>query len=89
MMSRERMFYLAEKISDELKKSGIKIKDSRKLRSVIINTLTEEVRFFETLDREARDRISKMSKPVAEGSGEWLALYERYFEEAFRKRVRI
>ena len=89
MMSRERIFYLADTIVEELKKGGVKINDSRRLRSIIINTFSEEMRFFETLDREARDRIARMRKQIAEGSGEWIALYEKFFEEAFRKRVRL
>ncbi len=89
MMSRERIFSITEKIADEFKKSGVKVKDSRKLKSAMIAAFTEEMKFFEALDREARERIERMRKKVVEGTGEWQALYQRFFEEAFSKRVRL
>ncbi len=88
-MSRERIFQLADEILAKLKESGVKITDSRRARSAVINALTEESRFIETLDAEARDRISRMKRRVIEGTGEWQALYEKFFMEAFHKRVRI
>ncbi len=89
MMSRERVFQLADRILEELKRAKVEVKDFRRARSAIINSFSEELRFFETLDREARERISRMKRQIAEGSGEWQALYEKFFEEAFRKRVRL
>ncbi len=89
MMSRERIFQLADQILTELRAKGVSITDRARLRSAIINALNEEMRFLETLDREARERIERMRKKIVEGTGEWQALYERFFMEAFRKRVRI
>ena len=87
-MSRERIFHLADQIIERMKDQGIEVKDYRRLRSTIISAFTEEMRFFESLDAEARERISRMRKQPPEGSPEWQALYEKFFDEAFSKRVR-
>ncbi len=88
MISKERIFHLTDKILDRFEKEKVPIKDRKKARSVLIRGFNEEMKFFETIDMEVRNKISRMRKRIAEGSGEWIALYEKFFDEEFRKRIR-
>ncbi len=87
--SRERIFHLVAKMIDEMEKEGLTLTDPEKLRSRLTKTFSDELRVLETIDQEARAKIGRMSKPIAEGSGEWKALYERFFEEEWKRRLRI
>ncbi|RLD98904.1 MAG: hypothetical protein DRI92_03185 [Aquificota bacterium] len=87
--SRERIFHLVAKMMEEMEKEDLTLTDPEKLRSRLTKTFSDELRVLETIDQEVRAKISRMSKPIAEGSGEWKALYERFFEEEWKRRLRI
>ena len=87
MISKESIFYLADKILEEFEKEKIQMKNRKAARSTIIKGMTEEMKFFESIDREVKEKISRMKKKVVEGTGEWIALYERFFNDEFRKRT--
>ena len=87
MISKERIFHLADKILEELEKEKIQMKNRKAVRSTIIKGMTEEMKFFESIDKEVREKIGRMRKKVIEGTGEWIALYERFFNEEFRRRT--
>jgi len=87
--SRERIFHLVTLILEELKKEGMVVPEPEKLRSRLTRTFSEELRVLETIDQEARSKIERMSKPVAEGSGEWKALYEKFFDEEWKRRLKL
>ncbi len=87
--SRERVFHLVSKMLEELEKEGFTLTDPEKLRSRLTKAFSDELRVLETIDAEVRSKIGRMSKPIAEGSGEWKALYERFFEEEWKRRLRI
>ena len=89
MISKERIFFLVDTILSKFENEKITIKDRKKVRSILIKGFTDEMKFFETIDAEAREKISRMRKTIPEGSGEWTALYEKFFDEEFKKRTRL
>jgi hypothetical protein len=54
-----------------------------------VRILSDELRVLETIDQEVRNKIERMSKLIAEGSGEWNSLYERFFDDAWRQRLKM
>ncbi len=88
MISRERIFYIADKILEELVKQRIPIKDSRLLKGVIINELTKVSKLLESIDERVRNKISNSRNAPPEGSPSWLALYENYFNQEVSTRLK-
>ncbi len=86
--SRERVFHLVDLVLKELESAQLQITDHGRLRSKLVRILSDELRVLETIDQEVRRKIERMSKPIAEGSGEWNSLYERFFDEAWRQRLK-
>ncbi len=86
--SRERVFHLVDRILKDLGEAELQITDSGRLRSKLVRILSDELRMLETIDQEVRTKIARMSKPIAEGSGEWNAIYERLFEDSWRQRLK-
>jgi len=87
--SRDRVFHLVSKIMEEIEKEKLTIPDKDKFRGKITRAFIDELRVLESIDQEVKKKIEKMSKPIAEGSGEWKALYERFFDEEWRRRLRL
>jgi hypothetical protein len=94
-MSRERIFYLADRIVAELQATpGVVVRngdeEARKdVRNEVVRTLTDESKLEETIDQEVRRILSSYSRPIPEGSREWEVLYEQKREEVFKKRFRL
>lgn len=88
MISRERIFYITDKIIEELVRQKIPIKDSRLLKAVIINELTKVTKLLESIDERVRNKISNSRNAPPEGSPSWLALYENYFNEEISTRLK-
>lgn len=88
MISRERIFYLADRIIDRLIEEKITMKNSKLVRSTIIKKLTEVASTLERIDEKIRRKISSSSKTPPEGSPAWFTLYERYLEEELNLRIR-
>jgi len=87
--SRERIFHLVSVMMEELEKEGLTISEPERLRGRLTRAFSDELRILETIDAEVRSKIGRMSKPIAEGSGEWKALYERFFDEEWKRRLKI
>src|SRR3989442_9790276 len=89
-MSRERIFFLAERIMKELGNvPGVNVKAPDEVRTEIIRALTEESKLEESVDTEVRKTLATYSRPMPEGSHEWQGLYEKTPREVFKKRVRL
>jgi hypothetical protein len=89
-MSRDRIFYLADRIMKELGNvPGVTVKLPDDVRTEIIRVLTDESKLEESVDSEVRKTLSSYSRPMPEGSREWEVLYEKTREEVFRKRFRL
>ena len=89
-MSRERIFFLAERIMKELGNvPGVTVKAPDEVRTEIIRALTEESKLEESVDTEVRKTLATYSRPMPEGSHEWQVLYDKTREEVFKKRFRL
>ena len=94
-LSRERIFYLADRIVAELQATeGVVVKDGdeevrKDVRNEVIRTLTDEAKLEESIDQEVRRILSSYARPAPEGSREWEVLYNKTREEVFRKRFRL
>jgi len=89
-MSRERIFFLAERIMKELGNvPGVTVKAPDEVRPEIIRVLTDESKLEESVDTEVRKTLSTYSRPMPEGSHEWEVLYNKTREEVFKKRFRL
>jgi hypothetical protein len=94
-MSRERIFYLADRIVAELQATeevAVRNGDEetrKELRNEVIRILTDEAKLEESIDQEVRRILSSYSRPVPEGGREWEVLYDKTRGEVFRKRFRL
>lgn len=94
-MSRERIFYLADRIVAELQTTeevAVRNGDEetrKELRHEVVRILTDEAKLEESIDQEVRRILSSYSRPVPEGSREWEVLYDKTRGEVFRKRFRL
>ena len=94
-MTRERIFYLADRIVAELQATpGVVMRngdeETRKdLRNAVIRTVTDESKLEESIDQEVRRILSSYSRPAPEGSREWEILYNKTRGEVFKKRFRL
>jgi hypothetical protein len=89
-MSRDRIFYLADRIMKELGNvAGVTVKVPDDVRPEIIRALTDESKLEESVDTEVRKTLATYSRPMPEGSHEWEVLYEKTREEVFKKRFRL
>jgi hypothetical protein len=50
-----------------------------------VETLTETLMKEESIDRIARDKISKQKREISEGTEEWSLLYRRYYDEEMKR----
>ena len=65
---------------------GIRMKKTwNDIRLDIVETLTEILMKEESIDRIARDKISKQKREIAEGTEEWSLLYRRYYDEEMKR----
>jgi hypothetical protein len=89
--SRERTFYLAGRILDELLSAEgvIPLKERDDVRAEISRVLAEETRLEESIDQEVRRVLSSYSRPLVAGSPEWEILYQKTREEIYRRRFRL
>jgi len=87
--SRERVFRLVDMVMREMGENQVLITEQGRLRNRLVRILSDELRVLETIDQEVRNKIERMSKLIAEGSGEWNSLYERFFDDAWRQRLKM
>jgi len=89
-MSRERIFYLAERIVAELQAAegitALKLGDD--LRGEVMRVLTDETKLEDSIDLETRRILATYSRAPVRGSPEWEVMYRKTREEVYRKRFR-
>jgi hypothetical protein len=86
--SREKANYLAGKILrliltddalDYTEERGV-------IRAAIVRSFEEVARLRREIDQKVREKIASHSKPIYEGTPEWIALYRRYYNEELLER---
>jgi hypothetical protein len=89
--SRERVFHLAARMTEELLATeGVNaLKTTDDIRTEIIRTLGDETRVEESIDTEVRKILGSYARPAPEGSPEWEILYQKTRDEVFRRRFRL
>lgn len=89
--SRERVFYLAARMAEELlaTEGVVALKPADDIRTEIIRTLSDETRVEESIDTEVRKILQSYARPAPEGSAEWEILYQKTREEVYRRRFRL
>jgi hypothetical protein len=89
--SRERVFHLAARMTEELlaTEGVVALKPTDDLRTEIIRVLSDESRVEETIDLEVRKILGSYARQAPEGSPEWEILYQKTREEVYRRRFRL
>jgi hypothetical protein len=78
-LSREKINYLSRQILNVLEKNDQVefMDDPNEIRLVIVRTIEDEMKLYESLDKKAIDKIQSQKKPIEEGSREWEILYRK------------
>ncbi|HEV8675782.1 MAG TPA: DUF507 family protein [Methylomirabilota bacterium] len=89
--SRERVFHLAARMTEELLgiEGVVALKSTDDIRNEIVRILSDESRIEETIDAEVRKILGSYARPAPEGSPEWEILYQKTREEVYRRRFRL
>ena len=88
LLSDEKQTHLAHVILDFLagaKEATLKGDSTTALRE-IKRVLTEHMKLEEELDRVVRMKLKSYSRPIPEGSQEWIVMYQKTYTEELRKR---
>jgi hypothetical protein len=86
-LSREKINFLSRQILNALYNNDLVefLDDTNEIRLIILKAIEEEMKFYETLDRKAVEKIQSQKKSIEEGSREWEILYRKYYNEELSK----
>ena len=59
--------------------------DPNEIRLIIVKSIEEEMKLYETLDKKAIEKIQSQKKAIEEGSREWEILYRKYYNDELAK----
>ncbi len=86
LFSDERVDGIAERIYSELQKRGLINNLSKiQIKSEIKKAYIKFYRLNEEIDNIVRKKIKSMSKVPQEGTRDYKVLYEKYFQEEWKK----
>jgi hypothetical protein len=86
-LSREKINYLSRQVLNVLEKDDQVdfLDDPNEIRLIIVRTIEDEMKLYESLDKRAIDKIQSQKKPIEEGSREWEILYRKYYNDELAK----
>jgi hypothetical protein len=86
-LSREKINYLSRQILNVLEKVDQVdfLDDPNEIRLVIVKSIEEEMKLYESLDKKAIDKIQSQKKAIEEGSREYEILYRKYYNDELAK----
>jgi hypothetical protein len=86
-LSREKINYLSRQVLSVLEKDEQVdfLDDPNEIRLIIVKSIEEEMKLYETLDQKAIDKIQSQKKAIEEGSREWEILYRKYYNDELAK----
>ncbi len=86
-LSREKINYLSRQVLNVLEgdDSVEYLDDLNEIRLVIVRSIEEELRLYESLDKKAIDKIQAQKRAIEEGSREWDILYRKYYNDELAK----
>ena len=86
-LSREKINYLSRQVLNVLEKVEQVdfLDDPNEIRLIIIKSIEEEMKLYESLDKKAIDKIHSQKKAIEEGSREYEILYRKYYNDELAK----
>ncbi len=86
-LSREKINYLSRQVLSVLEKDEQVdfLDDPNEVRLIIVKSIEEEMKLYETLDQKAIGKIQSQKKAIEEGSREWEILYRKYYNDELAK----
>jgi hypothetical protein len=86
-LSREKINFLSKRILESLTRNEQVefLDDPNEIRLIIVRSIEEEMKLYETLDHKAVEKIQSQKKSIEEGSREWEILYRKYYNEELAK----
>ena len=90
-LSREKINYLSRQVLTVLENDDAVeyLDDLNEIRLVIVRSIEEELRLYESLDKKAIDKIQTQKRAIEEGSREWDILYRKYYNDELAKLGKI
>jgi hypothetical protein len=86
-LSREKINYLSRQVLNVLERNDQVefMDDPNEIRLIIVRTIEDEMKLYESLDKKAIDKIQSQKKAIEEGSREWEILYRKYYNDELAK----
>jgi hypothetical protein len=86
-LSREKINFLSRQILNLLLKNEQVefLDDPNEIRLIIVRSIEEEMKLYESLDKKAIEKIQSQKKAIEEGGREWEILYRKYYNEELSK----
>jgi hypothetical protein len=86
-LSREKINYLSRQVLTVLEQDDEVefMDDPNEIRLIVVKSIEDEMRLYESLDKKAIDKIQSQKKPIEEGSREWEILYRKYYNDELAK----
>ena len=86
-LSREKINFLSKQVLTLLNTNDQVefLDDANEIRLVIVKSIEEEMKLYESLDKKAIDKIQSQKKAIEEGSREYEILYRKYYNDELAK----
>jgi hypothetical protein len=86
-LSREKINFLSRLVLKVLEQNDQVefMDDPNEIRLIIVRTIEDEMKLYESLDKKAIDKIQSQKKAIEEGSREWEILYRKYYNDELAK----
>jgi hypothetical protein len=86
-LSREKINYLSRQVLGLLEQNDRVefLDDANEIRLIILRSIEDEMKLYESLDKKAIDKIQSQKKAIEEGSREWEILYRKYYNDELAK----
>lgn len=86
-LSREKINFLARQVLNSLFENDEVefLFEPNEIRLSVVNSIEEELRLYDLIDKRAIEKIQSQKKAIEEGSREWEILYRKYCNEEISK----
>lgn len=87
MISEERQAHFAHLIIDGIWQDELaEYEDDDRALRIAKRVITQFAKEVDDVDDQVRNKLHSMQRTVIEGSNEWNALYEKFYQEELRRR---
>jgi hypothetical protein len=86
-LSREKINFLARQVLNSLFENDEVefLFEPNEIRLSVVNSIEEELKLYDLIDKRAIEKIQSQKKAIEEGSREWEILYRKYYNEEISK----